>query len=1121
MVWRSGVLPQGSPNLGPLLTPELLAHGFGLLRIALKAREMDVPNQNLSRAFEQAAESLESVVRNGDPIDESRGFYRVVAAASYHLGRFSARAYSLLERGVQSQNLSVNERALSFLILRRLDDLYSLILEEVTNPERSDARVANRLTDEEDPLDLDDALVLSATENYLRALAAFIFALRTGDSTALAASQERLSDGEELCFHVGLISIWWIYRITRFLTDDLWRLSIQRLLPLDSGDESDWSRLREVFVASLAERSTAELDLWPSQLEAASRVLDVNDDIVASLPTSSGKTRIAELCILRTLSLGRRVVFVTPLRSLSAQTERTLKRTFSPLGFEVSSLYGSAGASSFDLDSLANRQIVVSTPEKLDFALRNDPSLLNDVGLIVLDEGHMLGASEREVRYEVLIQRLLRRDDASARRIVCLSAMLPAGEEMDDFVAWLRNDDPGGPISSEWRPTRQRFGEIVWSGSSAKYELTIEDKTKTFIPRFVESQEKSGPRGGITRFPDNQNDLVLASAWRLVAEGYSVLIYCPQRNSVNAVSKRLLAAHRNEFLGGLAGFDKATVANALSVGEEWLGPEHPAVRCLSLGVAIHHAALPRPYLREIDGLIREKRVQIVVASPTLSRGLNIFASCVLFQSCIRFDASKGKQALISAEEFSNVAGRAGRAYVDLEGQVLGVCFANDHKTRWRSLVSQQPARELESGLISVMFPLLRELKKRLHGPTDIVEYVLNNSSVWDDPITNESEVTEWKSALATLDIALLSLVGDEDCGPDDVAVILDKVLESSFLRRRLQRKTERERQVVSAVLGARARHICATTSILQRRGYFFSGVGLFAGRFLDDNAQELNSALLNADEAIRNGESERCIASLLIIAEMVFEIDPFRPNTFPDDWKVITAGWLNGKAMAELHAISDDASQFIEDAMVYRLAWAIEAIRVRSRANEESLFDDKPSPVVGAIETGTVSIPQSVLLQAGLSSRIAAIRAVDDCPGHFEDIRHMRAWLFSKDVVRATASDHWPTAESRAAWLDFVGSQHGPHQTKWGVQEKDITAVFTVGTQPCVPGTPILVCQSVGGRRMKVFDSEMFEIGQAGSSSYRPETPWAFGRIMDERTIRLRYLGPSLSDAQAGDIVVL
>jgi replicative superfamily II helicase len=125
-------------------------------------------------------------------------------------------------------------------------------------------------------------------------------------------------------------------------------------------------------------------------------------------------------------------MFVTPLRALSAQTETTLQRTFGPLGKTISALYGSIGVSAFDEDAIRERDIVVATPEKLDFALRNDPSLLDDVGLLVFDEGHMIGPGEREVRYEVQIQRLLRRPDAEQRRIVCLSAILPDGPQLED-----------------------------------------------------------------------------------------------------------------------------------------------------------------------------------------------------------------------------------------------------------------------------------------------------------------------------------------------------------------------------------------------------------------------------------------------------------------------------------------------------------------------------------------------------------------------------------------------------------------------------------------------------------------------------------------------------------------
>ena len=219
--------------------------------------------------------------------------------------------------------------------------------------------------------------------------------------------------------------------------------------------------LRKLFIASLSRRPKAEIDLWPSQIEAAARAIDQADNLVVSLPTSAGKTRIAELCILRCLAAGKRVVFITPLRALSAQTETTLQRTFGPLGKTISALYGSIGVSNLDEDAIRGRDIVVATPEKIDFALRNDPALLNDVGLLVFDEGHMIGPGEREVRYEVQIQRLLRRPDAEQRRIVCLSAILPDGQQMEDFSAWLRRDQPGSAIKGDWRPTRLRFGEVV------------------------------------------------------------------------------------------------------------------------------------------------------------------------------------------------------------------------------------------------------------------------------------------------------------------------------------------------------------------------------------------------------------------------------------------------------------------------------------------------------------------------------------------------------------------------------------------------------------------------------------------------------------------------------------
>lgn len=175
---------------------------------------------------------------------------------------------------------------------------------------------------------------------------------------------------------------WWVHRIAIHLLSDLWSNTFHEEVPsLPAGGAApSWPGLRELFIALLARRPRAEVDLWPSQTEAAAQAVDQTDNLVVSLPTSAGKTRIAELSILRCLAGGRRVMFVTPFRALSAQTETTLQRTFGPLGKTISALYGSIGVSGFDEDAIGERDIVVATPEKLDFALRNDPSLLDDVG---------------------------------------------------------------------------------------------------------------------------------------------------------------------------------------------------------------------------------------------------------------------------------------------------------------------------------------------------------------------------------------------------------------------------------------------------------------------------------------------------------------------------------------------------------------------------------------------------------------------------------------------------------------------------------------------------------------------------------------------------------------------
>jgi len=588
---QDGVLPDDAPPLGDGIETDLAEYGFSLLRAALPLRERTGSTDATRRAFERAARAFEALTTNNSPSSSESGFFRVLAAGSYHLASYSAIAFSLL-RPLGNPNINPAESALSFLILRDLPGLRSMTEDYLLSDAHDDVAIAGMLEDEDS--DAEEALSVVLNATVCRALAFFDFALQTGDADLVERAKTLLTIGQRIAADAGAVSLWWIIRLSLSFIDDLWNHSLHQLLPLDPplGGEASYARLRERFVATLYARKTSEVELWPSQIEAAARSTNVEDDLVVALPTSAGKTRIAELAALMTLSQSKRVLIVTPLRALSAQTERSFRNTFGPLGFTVSSLYGASGVSETDEDALRSKNIVIATPEKLDFALRSDADVIDDVGLIVLDEGHMIGPTEREIRYETLVQRLLRRTDAGSRRIVCLSAILPEGDQLDDLTAWIRSDDVGGPVTFRWRPTRQRFGHLIWRSATrskpAGAQLYFDSRTEVpFIARFVE--EAAARRPERRPRPREEKDLSIYAAWKFAEQGKRTLIFITQANWVEGYGEMALDLVARGYLPSLLE-DAVAIARAVEVGKEWLGDDHCAIKCLQIGVGVRRIA---------------------------------------------------------------------------------------------------------------------------------------------------------------------------------------------------------------------------------------------------------------------------------------------------------------------------------------------------------------------------------------------------------------------------------------------------------------------------------------------------------------------------------------------------
>ncbi|MBD8805027.1 DEAD/DEAH box helicase [Pseudomonas syringae] len=1059
IIWRDGTLPAGAPAFGTQLSFELHSYAYGLLGLGLRLLEMDGDPIQARLAFVQAATALEAVMAKGDRRESDRDFHFVMAAASYHLAHLSARAYSLLAIVANEANFSPLEQALALLMRRDINGLETLIYGYRLSGRGSDARITaliqERMAQGAPEIDRDghdylfEGLDLALTDNFFGALATYALALDRGEQELVDRAVARLRENLAVCAEFNLLPQWWAHRIAIHLLSDLWSNTFHEKLPVISagGAAPGWGELRKLFIASLSRRPKAEIDLWPSQIEAAARAIDQTDNLVVSLPTSAGKTRIAELCILRCLAAGKRVVFITPLRALSAQTETTLQRTFGPLGKTISALYGSIGVSNLDEDAIQGRDIVVATPEKIDFALRNDPALLNDVGLLVFDEGHMIGPGEREVRYEVQIQRLLRRPDAEQRRIVCLSAILPDGQQMEDFSAWLRRDQPGSAIKGDWRPTRLRFGEVVWSSPTARLNLRVGDE-RPFVPRYITGSVPQffvSPKRPRTRlFPDDQQELSLATAWRLVEDGQTVLIYCPERRSVEPFAKIIVDLHERGALRSLLTVDPAVLQTAIALGTEWLGVDSDILKCLRLGVALHHGALPTAYRKEVEHLLRRGSLRVTISSPTLAQGLNLSATAIVMHSLYRH----GEKIKIS--EFKNIIGRAGRAYIDVEGLVLFPIFEdrrNQKHNEWVELIENKGARDMESGLVMLLSSLLLRMHKRTGGDLNqLMEYVVNNAVVWTFPVVvgekpaNEDRARkDWERNIATFDTAILGLIGDSDVPDEGIEAALDAILQSSLWQRRLLRLDEPSRAIMKSALLARSRYIWARSTAATRRGYYLAGLGLEAGQSLDAVAVEANALLIEANGALLIGDSETAIRAIAGIAERVFTFYPFAPDPFPANWREILRSWLLGESLSALIAGQEgNALQFIEGGLVYRLPWAMEALRVRAAANGDvvgdfglALDDYELGLVMPAVETGTMNRSASILMQAGFNSRLAAIKAVNDTGATFTTAHELRTWLQSPQVVASSGQHDWPTPETRALWLRFTEESVPAHSRTW------------------------------------------------------------------------------------------
>ena len=1067
--WRlnDGSLPNNSPVFPVSIESDLELYGYSLLRAGLSLLEVEGHSKLTRKAFEFAAITFESLIRNIDTSDIESRFKRILSATSYHLAGFSASAYSIFSNITEETELTAGENAIRLLISRNIEGLRKAVEDRLTDENYMDKNLISNSDIES--TDIDEILAEILNTEICRAFAYFDFALQTGERDLFKIARSILKKSVKISERIRNVPMWWICNICLFLLGDLWNHSLHKILPKSpkQGESPKYDINRLLFIGILFSRNRSEIEAWPSQTKAIKNATDISKNLVLTLPTSAGKTRIAEIATLTTLSNFNKVLIVTPLRALSAQTEKSFKKIFEPLGYNVSSLYGAQSNSEIDNQFLTSNDIVISTPEKLDFTLREDPTLLDEFKLIVLDEGHMIGPTEREIRFESLINRLLKRQDAAERRIICLSAVLPSGDELEDFSNWISMDTPNSSIHTDWRPTRQSFGYLVWGTNSAR--LTIDNKDEEqnlYFPNFVKKKSPidrhKNPR------PQSSKELTLFAAWEFVKIGKNTLIYIPRRAGVESYGSEVIKLVQQGYLEKLDGnFTKKSqklIEQAVKVGEEWLGKSHPSVECLKIGIGVHHGRLPDPFRRELETVISEVGLNVIITSPTLAQGLNLNASVLLIPELKRM----GK--LIPVTEFANVTGRAGRAFVDVEGQNICVIYEKDkRKVQWKqrdwsTLINNSKTKSIRSGLIQIVYKILFLIAKdnrfnKYKNNDQFWENLVNSSDIWDN-LSNQTIAPELQTTkngnptkigpeeissdilLENLDVSILSMVETLDVEVDKLKEELAKSLEGTLWSRQIINTKEIDkklRKLCEILLIGRAEFIWRNSTESDRKGYFRLGVGFSTGIKIESQFENLCMLIDQADLATISNDTVTLVDSLTNLAKILFELRPFKPDNIPDNWETIIEKWIVGSSIA---GFKTDELKFIEEALVYKLVWAIEAIRLKRIDNEELLGippENGGGGAAASLETGVPNFSMSMLIRAGFSSRIGAKKAVEQTEATFTKLKELKNWLNSEHVTSLSAEEDWPTPESAELWVNFKNRFSKSIRKEWTIEEEKIT----------------------------------------------------------------------------------
>ncbi|MFB6172037.1 MAG: ATP-dependent DNA helicase, partial [Haloarculaceae archaeon] len=377
--------------------------------------------------------------------------------------------------------------------------------------------------------------------------------------------------------------------------------------------------------------------LYPPQAETVEKGVTRGENLVASVPTASGKTLVATLAMLASIERGGKALYIVPLRALASEKKAEFEQ-FEQYGVDVGVSTGNYESSG---EWLASRDVIVATSEKVDSLVRNGAPWIDDLSCVVADEVHLVDDADRGPTLEVTLAKLRRLNPGL--QTVALSATIGNAAEL---AGWLDAE----LVDSEWRPIDLRKG--VHYGQA----LHFDDGSKRELP--VRSNEK--PTAAVVR--------------DTVEEGGSSLVFVNSRRNAEAAARRLASV----VSASLTDEERDRLA---SVAEEIRAVSDTETSddladAVEQGGAFHHAGCASDHRELVEEAFRDRLLKVVCATPTLAAGVNTPSRRVVVRDWRRYSGDAGGMQPLSVLEVHQMMGRAGRPGLDPYGEA--VLLANSH-----------------------------------------------------------------------------------------------------------------------------------------------------------------------------------------------------------------------------------------------------------------------------------------------------------------------------------------------------------------------------------------------------------------------------------------------------------